>query len=719
MPLLTFPVARLRRLLGTAATLALAAGSVGAQQADAPSMLIADQVEILSDGKLVASGNVEAMQGDAHLKAPRITYDPDAETLQIDGPIYLQEGENTSILADSAELSTDLTQGLMRSARVVLDQQLQINAVEMNRVNGRYTQLYNVVASSCEVCAAHPVPVWQIRARRVIHDQEEKQIHFRNATLDVVGVPVFYLPYFRIPDPTLDRASGFLTPSFQSGDDLGFGVKLPYFFAIDPHKDLTLTPYLAAGYTETLEMRYRQAFRKGYVEMNGAVSQDGLREGGLRAYGNVVGYFALPKDFSLSFDIEAVSDDDYLNDYDYLGGKDRLDSAVTLQRVKRDKLFVGEIILYKSLRSEDDSEMLPSQLADLTWQQRIQPPVIGGIASFGVELHGHKRRSEINIEGRDVARFTGFVDWQRDWVGPAGLLFGVQTVALFDQTGVAQDNTYDSPISQFVPIGAAELRWPWVRNGAYGSQVIEPVIQLVWSRKHDKSTPNDESTQLEFDSGNLFALSRFPALDQYEEGFRANVGLSWTRFDAAGWSMGATVGRILRSDDYRQFDGYEIFENKDSDWLAELRFDLANRITLNNRATFDNSFKFNRNELRLGWDGDGLDVATSFVWLEPSLTEYRYDRIREWRMEAGWDVNDRLTTLLDWRYDMVLDRSASTRVGFAYQTECVDFDFVLRRRYTEYNQDQPKTDFAFQVDLAGIGGAGGGHSRPRRLACWG
>lgn len=712
-------LSRFRTLAGSTA-LALALTALAAPAQEAPSMLIADHVEILGDGRLVARGNVEAMQGTAHIKASRITYDPDAESLSIEGPIFLKEGDNTVILASSADLSTDLTEGLMRSAQVVLDQQLQIKAVELNRVSGRYTQLYNVVASSCEVCAANPVPLWQIRAKRVIHDQEEKQIHFDHAVFDVVGVPVFYLPHLRIPDPTLERATGFLAPSFHNGNDLGFGVKLPYFIALGSDKDLTLTPYLAAGYTQTLELRYRQAFRKGYVEFNGAVSNDSLKDdSGLRAYGWAVGRFDLPRDFKLSFDIEAVSDDDYPGDYDYLNNKDRLDSTIRLQRVKRDQLLVGEVIYYESLRSEDDNDTQPFQLGDLSWEQRFQPAGIGGIASLGLELHGHQRRSDIDVIGRDVARLTGLVDWQRDWVGPWGILLDVQTMMMFDHTSVNQDDSYDSPISRIVPLGAVELRWPWVRNGAGASHVIEPVAQLVWSRDEDDPTPNDESTQLEFDSGNLFGLSRFPALDQYEAGFRANLGLSWTRYDPAGWSMGGMLGRILRSDSLDQFDGFEIFEGRESDWLAELRFELANRLSLNSRTTFDDDFDFNRHELRVGWNSDVFDLSSGFVWLEPSETESRHDKTREWTLEAGWDVNEWLSTTLDWRYDMVLERSASTRIGIEYQTDCLAFDFALRRRYTDYDQDEPETDFSFQVDLAGINGAGSGRARPRRLACRG
>ncbi len=704
-------------LLTVASLLALGAPTARAQDGSAPSTLIADQVEITAEGFLVASGNVEAMQGDYHLTAERITYDPEGETLEIEGPVTLQQGDNSVILAESAALSTDLENGLMKSARVVLDQQLQLSAVEGNRVNGRYTQLYNTVASSCEVCAARPTPLWQIRARRIVHDDLEKQIYFDHARFEVMGVPVMYFPQLRMPDPSLERATGFLTPEFISSSDFGNGFKIPYFIALDDHHDLTLTPYIAVEYTQTLELRYRRAFQKGYVEFNGAVSSDSIQKEP-RGYLFGYGYFSLPRDFRLSFDIESTTDDDYLDDYDY-SGKDRLDSALTVQRTKRDRLFHAQVIFYESLRSDESNLTQPFRVTDITWQQRVQPDVIGGLLTYALDLHGHQRRSEEDVTGRDVARLTGQVDWRRDWVGPWGILLAAETVALVDHTQVNNDSNYESATTQVIPYGVAEIRWPWVKQARRAGHVIEPVVQLVYSPESDTDTPTDESTQLELDSGNLYSLSRFPAYDEFEAGLRANLGLSWTRYDPTGWSMRGTIGRILRAEDLGQFDGYEILEGSESDWLAEVQFDLPNRISIGNRAMFDDDFDFSRNELRFDWYGDVLDIGASYIWLEPSAVESRSIRTREWTIEADWDVNERLSTSLDWRYDMVIERAHSTTLGIEYQTECMSFDFGVERSYSEYDQDEPDTDFTFQVDLAGISGAGGGRSRPVRLGCRG
>ena len=55
-------------------------------------------------------------------------------------------------------------------------------------------------------------PLWCISARKIIHDQAAATITYQDAYFEIYGQPVFYLPYFQHPDPSVKRKTGFLTP---------------------------------------------------------------------------------------------------------------------------------------------------------------------------------------------------------------------------------------------------------------------------------------------------------------------------------------------------------------------------------------------------------------------------------------------------------------------------------------------------------------------------
>lgn len=496
-----------KRFITVVLLLVFSAGFVVAQaQPDAssaqtpPAVLVADEIDVTRDRRLIARGNVEAFQGTTRLSAQSIEYNGDTGALTITGPIVMDDGSGIVILADQAELSEDLQNGLLMGARLVLNDQLQLASVQMNRVGGRYIQLYKTAVTSCRICENDPrPPLWQIRAKRVIHDREERQLFFDGAQFRVGNVPIFYLPRLRLPDPTLDRASGFLFPEIRSNSRLGTGPRVPYFIKIGDHRDLTLTPYITSK-TKTLEFRYRQAFKRGRIIVQGAFSDDDLQPDEKRGYLFAAGEFALNRGFVLEFDLEAVSDDAYLNDYGFFG-KDRLDSSIQVSRARRDEFIRLSYINFKSLRDDENDDVLPSNVVDVLYEKRFHPSLIGGEIRLSAEAHGHERPSNVNfdangdglVDGRDVLRFNFEAQWLRTYQF-GGLQMQTDLGIAGDVIQISDDITFDED-SGLAPKVGVTLRYPLVRHGGNGvRQFFEPLVQLSWVGGDGLNVPNEEST---------------------------------------------------------------------------------------------------------------------------------------------------------------------------------------------------------------------------------
>ena len=699
-----------------ALALALAAAPAAAQQggAAAPATLVADRVGLDAEGRLVAEGAVEALQGDTRMTAERIVYDPDTGALTVAGPITLAQGAEIVLLADAAELSRDLREGLLRSARLVLDRQLQLAAAEIARSEGRYTRLSRVVASSCEVCAASPVPLWQIRASRIVHDARARQLYFENARFEIRGVPVLFLPRLRLPDPTVERATGLLAPRFTQTDELGFGVKAPYFIALSPSRDLTLTPYVSAR-SATLEGRYRQAFRRGRLQLDGALSRDELRPDETRGYLFGEGAFRLPGGTRLRFDVESASDAAYLSEYGY-SGKTRLDSALALTRTGRDRLFEAEGVHFAVPGADRDSERRPSLVGDAQWQRRFTPGALGGTARLRLAAHGHERPSGEDGAGRDIGRLEAELGWRRDAVLAGGLLLAAESRLLAQRDAVGDDSAHPDPETRLIPAAALELRWPLAARRGGAAHLLEPVAQLVWTGEAALTDrPAEESRQVTLDPGNLFGFSRFPAGDRVEAGARANLGLGYTRHDPAGWALGLSVGRVLRAGDEGQFDGIAALDGARSDWLVAARLG-GDRLHIDGRALIDDDREAGLLETRFGWQGPRLDLAGSYSWLAAAPAEERPDPVNQWRLDGALRVDDRWRASADVAWDLERERAADAAFGLEYRANCVTVDVGLRRRFTAAGQDEPTTSVDLQIALAGFGG-GAEAPRPRNRAC--
>ncbi|MBC7676192.1 MAG: LPS-assembly protein LptD [Rhodoferax sp.] len=673
--------------------------------------LVAERVEITGTSQLIAEGDVEIFFKGRRLKAQRIVYDSATDRLQITGPIVLVDDSGTFILASQADLSADLADGVLKSARLVLNQQLQLASTEVQRVGGRYTRLGRTVASSCQVCAANPRPLWEIRASQVVHDQQTRQLYFDDAQFRIAGIPVFYLPRLRIPDPTLKRANGFLRPKLRTTSGLGTGIKLPYFLAIGDSADLTITPYATLNKGRAVELRYRQAFRTGTIEVNGAFARDALLPGENRGYFLATGGFVLPRDFQLSFRLEAVTDPAYLLDYG-VSEKDRLDSRLAITRTRRNEYMAAQFTYFNSIRDAEVNATLPSVIGDLTFHRRFSGGPLGGEAGLQFQTHSHRRASASTLDadgngisdGRDLSRASLRLDWRRGFI----LSNGIEVTGLGEMTAdfysISQDAIYGGNTARVHGAAAVELRWPWLRATAGASHVIEPIAQLIWSPSTAETLPNEDSALVEFDEGNLFSLNRFPGSDATERGVRANLGVSWTRYDPEGWSVGATLGRVVRARDLNQFGVASGLDGPSSDWLAAVQLTMASGLQVTNRLVFDDGFDMTKGEVRLDLAKDRYGISSGYIWNIADLSENRPDPTSELAFDGYYKLSEGWTGKASGRYDFEASRATKAGLGLEFKNECVVVDLSLSRRFTSSTSVQPTTDFGLSVELAGIGG---------------
>lgn len=696
----------LSSLLGAAPNAVLAEGKPSAT-------LIANTLNIANDRQLVAEGAVEVFYDGTRLTATRLVYDRVADTLQIEGPITLTDGKGTILLANQADLKADMSEGILRSARVVMNQQLQLAAAEVMRVSGRYSAMTRVVASSCKICEGSPTPLWEIRARRVVHDAQERQLYFDQATLRLGGVPVFMIPRLRMPDPTLNRATGFLIPTLHSSSTLGTGLRWPYFITLGPSRDLTVTPFIATKGARTVELRYRQAFRTGEIEITGRVSRDQLRPGQTRGHLMADGRFDLPQGFTLKLHGEAVSDRAYLLDYG-ISTADRLDSRIEITRTRRNEHISLRAISIQTLRVGEVSSTMAAAIGDVTFQRRFSLGPLGGQGGLRFQTHSHGRTSgevaDLNgdgiADGRDVARGRIRADWRRDWIAGNGMVFGILGEVTTDIFRIGDDATYGGTLTRTHGAVAAELRWPLLKAGHGGvTHVLEPVAQLVWAPRTVASPGNEDSVLVEFDQGNLFALNRFPGADMVERGVRTNIGLNYLRQDPAGWSLGLTFGRVLRADDLGQFTAGSGLDGRKSDWLAAWQVQEVGGLGWTSRILLDDDFAMTKAEMLVTYDKPRAGLEAGYLYHKADPAEGRLVDTRELVFDGrvaigqdGW--NARLSN----RYDLQADRANNAGIGLGFRNECLALDLSLSRRFTSSTSVKPTTNFSVSLELLGFGG---------------
>jgi len=675
----------------------------------AAATVLADSVTVSGDRQLEAAGGVVVWYQGTRLIADRVLFDGTSDRITITGPIHLtrpgDEGtpDEAVLVADSAQLDRKLRAGLLRGARLVLARELQMAAQEVQLSGeGRLATLTHVVASSCRVCAASPIPLWEIRARSITHDADARRLTFDHPQFRAFGLPVASLPMaITAPAPGVERMSGLLRPRIRTTSKLGFGVKLPYFQTLGDHADLTLTPYLATGRTTTLEWRARRAFAGGAAQIEGAVSRDDIREGETRGYVFGSARIALPADFTLQAQLQAVTDRDYLSDYDK-GDPERLWSGVTLERVRDGEEIAFRGGAYRTLREGEVQATLPTQVVDALWRRRFEAG--GGLAMLEWSAHAHRRPSDADVLGRDVARASFSAGWSREVVLGAGVLAGTEARLDADLWRTAQDSGVEDVVARAVPTVAIGLRWPLIRAGSGATDIVEPRVQLVWSpaRDADDAVANEDGIEAPLDEGNLFALDRIPGRDLRETGLRANVGLSWTRVGVDGSSFSVTAGRVFRESADAALPGLEGLR---ADWLLAANVTGTQGLAAVGRVLLDDDRDVTAAEARLGILRPDLRLSVGYG---------RFDGMEEADFDGGWQVADGWWASAAARYDLDADRPRRAALGVIWRTDCLTLEAAIARDWG-FPGEAADTGFDFSVQLGGFG-QGSGDRLPGTVA---
>ncbi len=702
----------LRRALPLFALVLSLVGSAGGQPALAqitvdtnlPVALVADEVVYDSQaGRVTASGNVEVYYGDRTLTADRIVYDDRTGKIQADGDLVLRDSSGATVFADTAELDADLREGLVRGAQSVISGNVKLAAVEARRVNDRYNALSKAVYSPCEVCASKPTPLWAIRARRVIHDQVEHVIHYENATFLVFGVPVAWLPYFRHPDPSVDRTSGFLVPSFLSSSTFGYGLKVPYYWVIDPYSDLTVTPFGTTNDGPLLELNYRRKFRAGDMNFGGSVTwNDYSGDDEFHGFVDTAGLFDIGAGIEAGWGITIASDDAFLRRYEY-DYDDRLTSEAFVRRWRKDDFFDVTALRFQSLRDNEPAGKIPLALPVMEARWETPEPWLGG--DFGLFTSGYILARN---NGSDSTRITLGADWERETVLPVGLdLTGFAQVR-GDLYSVQHDPTIpDGQTGRISGHAGLELRYPliWEPENSRVRHIIEPVVQAIVAPygDNDPDIPVEDSLVTEFDDLNVIDVNHFSGIDNFEDGPRLNVLLRYDRVSDGGLRFDASVGRVFRLDDVRQFSPELGLRGTSSDWVASWQTSWDPYVVIRHRMRVDDDGSIRQNEFFGALDFNPVEMSANYTYLQADPQNGAPSDREEVSAAAGLHLTRNWSISGLVQRDLVADEFVVLGGQLTYQNECAAIDMFLRRRFTDIEDAPASTSFGINVRLLTLG----------------
>lgn len=718
-----------RMLLGAFFTVALVYLIVGVKPSygfdmDQSEYLFSADRVIYDDeyGLIVAAGDVEIIGEQETLRADIITIFENDNRVEAEGNISVQDIAGNVFYTEALTFSDQGNNVFTQGIRALMADNSRITGVSGQRLGNGITVIDRASYSPCLPCVEDPDAdlAWQLDAKKIIHDETLQRIKYYNTSLSMYGVPVFWLPYFHHPDPSVKQLSGFLTPEYGFKSDLGWIFGSTYYFALAADKDLTTRLRWTGDQGPIGDIEYRQRFDKGEFDIRGSITQsdrfnddDTIDRDELRGHLESKLKYHLNDNWRTGFNVFRASDDQYGRLYDYSSRRVYENRGFVEGFFDRD-LATAELFYFQDVRLGEAVDQ-PAVLPWLQYQTYGDPGSLLGGRLFGdASFLGLVRDGE----GQDVLRTTLYGDWQREFETDFGWLNDL-TVSTQSDLYYIQDRNeaFVNPaidntryVSRILPQAHLVSRLPLVKY--FGDRnnkqfIIEPTVSFTAApRVSNDDIPNEDSQDLLLDWSNLFSQNRFNGDDRLEDGVRTTYGLRGSVF-----SDSDSYGSVFLGQSYRLSSNNIYPENSGlsedfSDYVGGVSFVLNNNFAMDYNSQFsEGDFNLRRHELRGRLNFDRFRAGVSYFYdrgvvgtnlggvREQILPSFSVDIADNWRVNGAalYDFSDEQDGLI------------RANGGLTYYNDCLEVNLTGRRNLVDRATGDSDFEFLISLDFKNLG----------------
>lgn len=699
---------------------------IGIAELDPDSLpFVADEIEYDEENQIISAiGNVEIAWSKNILSADKLIYDQKYGNIFAIGNVRLIEPTGHIIYADYVELSQNLETGFVDHIKILLADNARITALYGERYDGKYMRFYKAQYSPCSICYdkdGNPSTLWKLRAQKIMHDSEKKDIYYRHAVLDIKGVPVFYTPYMSHPDPTVKRRSGLLAPKWGGSSELGPTLKNYIYVDIAPDKDFTGEITYTEKNNFLLGGEWRQRTNAGFFQVNTAFTKSdrftGVGDERRKVTNRKRGYIFTKGQFDLNdfwrwgYDYKRTSDDSFLKIYDY-SNETLLTSKLYTERF--DRRNYSSIAAYDFQDIRPDAKNSPHILPWMYHQfYSPQDTFFKGRFEFENEVVALHRSP-----GADSYRLSAKLGWQRKDVlnygfvsTLGGFVRGDLYYADHPKNSKQPENTKDITPRGF-PQGEWTLSYPMARHFTYDeslySHSFEPIagIAVAPNVGVDPKIPNEDSLDLEYDVNNLFVSNRFSGIDRLEGGNRLNYGFKTGVDNLSGGQVNVFLGQSYRLRDDRTFTPETGLSKHFSDFVGIIQALPSEYVDLIYDFRLDqHDLKMRRQNLYGAVGPKIFRVHTDYLYINQQTLKGEADRRHN--IIYGFSSNFYKNWTFSTSFNRKLGGDSKTLSGhlkLLYEDECFQFITQLSRDYTRRSGVDAGTTISAQIVFKTLGG---------------
>ncbi len=570
------------------------------------------------------------------------------------------------------------------------------------RITNEKSDFSKSIFTICNYREGDKCPPWTIQSSKMLHDNKKKTIYYDNAIIKVYDIPIFYLPKLSHPDPTVDRRSGFLPPSFSDSKNLGSGISIPYFLDLGIDKNFTFTNKFYVSENPLFLGEYHQAFKNSYLLTDFGYTKGYKKTSSSKKAGEKSHFFSkYSKNFSsndnestLNVSIQNTSNDKYLKLYkidsnlvDY--NTEILENSLDYTLQSDDTFFGLNASVYETL-NETYNDKYEYILPEITIDKNlVSNNKIGNLdLQSNFKTHNYDTNRLTNFFINDLYWNYNEIDFKSGFKGKIlgnlkNINYETKNVDLYKEETTSElfgALGYLTEIDLIKKIGST-------------SHLFKPKMLLRYS----PGSMRKEESGSKLDPISAFSIDRLNNINNFETGLTSTIGFDYT-IKKNNKDFDFSVAQIVSEKENKKMHAKTSMDEKLSDLVGSADYKINDRFSLNYNFSIDQNYNdFNYSEAGMALSFDSLKVNFNYLEERKHIGDQEY-------FKTKLDYNNKNSLVsLETKRNLITNSAEFYNLSYEYLNDCLRAGLVYRREFYTDSEIEPENSLMFKITLTPFG----------------
>ena len=582
------------------------------------------------------------------------------------------------------------------------DPRIFANTMRLNDLGSSFNKS---VFTLCEFKENEKCPPWTLQASKMTHDNKSKTIYYDNAVIKIYDVPIFYLPFLSHPDPSVERRSGLLPPTFSDSKNLGSGIAIPYFWDLGKDKNFTVTSRLFVDENPLFIGEYHQAFKNSNFLTDFGYTEGYKKTSRSKKAGSKSHFFTkFTKNFkgksnsdnSLSLIAQNISDDKYLKLYkiesnlvDY--NKDTLENSIDFKHTEKDLFFGFNASMYETLK-DDYNDKYEYIFPEIT----IDKNILSSDKFGNLDL-----QTNLEVHNYDTNKHTNFFVNDFEWDSNDIILnskvknrfLGKLKNINYEAKNVdvyKKDTTHEL----FGAIGLiSEINFK--KKEAFATHLLTPKLLLKLSPgQMRKETSGSRLTPI-----NAFNLDRLNTINNFETGNTATLGFDYDIKKKDIDKFNFSVAQIINEKENKKLAQKSSLDEKISDLVGSANLYINEKIRFSHNFAIDQNYQeLNYNDFGSNIEFGNMNIGFNYIEEDKHIGSQEY-----FKSKINYNNKDKSLVSFETKRNLVTNSSEFYDLSYEYINDCLRAGLVYRREFYNDSELEAENSLMFNITLTPFG----------------